>query len=187
MDQLELIINKISSVIDVDLMPGEFDISSAVMPQQPLNKALFPMLVAPTKVNFVTNPHQFNINGIRFLGTSGQNIKDIRMFSDGWKDPVDILEHSLMIRHTCPTSPDTLRSYSFTESDPFIISDAPHVYFAGNQPLFGEKFVNQKTSKMTYPDCEEQKSQDNFDLHNQTKVISVPSFRTTKKLVLLDL
>lgn len=121
------------------------------------------------------------------MGTAGQNIKDIRMFSEDWKDPVDILEHSLMIRHSCPTSPDTLRSYSFTESDPFIISDAPHVYFAGNQPIYGEKWVNRSSSKLAYPDLEEQKCADEMNTHNQTKVISVPSFRTTKKFVLLDL
>jgi DNA polymerase delta subunit 2 len=86
----------------------------------------------PQNINFVTNPHAFYINGIKFLGTSGQNIKDIRMFCDQHREPVDVMEHTLQIRHICPTSPDTLRAYSFTESDPFIVDDAPHVYFAGN-------------------------------------------------------
>ena len=63
------------------------------------------------------------------------------MFAEDWKDPVEILEHTLNLRHTCPTSPDTLRSYSFTETDPFVIQDAPHVYFSGNQPIYGEKWV----------------------------------------------
>lgn len=57
------------------------------------------------------------------------------MFAEDWKDPVEILEHTLNLRHTCPTSPDTLRSYSLTETDPFVIQDAPHVYFSGNQSM----------------------------------------------------
>jgi DNA polymerase delta subunit 2 len=98
------------------------------------------------------------------MGTAGQNIKDIRMFSENWKSPVDILEHSLIMRHSCPTSPDTLRSYSFTETDPFIISDAPHVYFAGNQPIFGSRWVNKNTSQpLSYPDDEEQKDDQQDD------------------------
>lgn len=113
-------------------MPGEFDISTAVMPQQPLSSAMFPNLLHPERLNFVSNPHQFNINGIRFLGTAGQNIKDIRMFADKHIYPIDIMEFNLRTHHICPTCPDTLRSFPFREYDPFIVADAPHVYFCGN-------------------------------------------------------
>lgn len=82
LDTLEVVLNKLSSFIDVDIMPGEFDISTAMLPQQALNRGMFPNLLKKERVNFVTNPHQFVINGVRFLGTSGQNIKDIRMFAD---------------------------------------------------------------------------------------------------------
>jgi DNA polymerase delta subunit 2 len=136
LDVLEITLNKLTHTIDVDIMPGEFDISSAVMPQQPLNKAMFPNLIYPDRVNFVTNPHQFVINGIKFLGTAGQNIKDVRMYADKHIYPIDIMQTNLEINHICPTTPDTLRCYSFTENDPFIVSDAPHVYFCGNQPIY---------------------------------------------------
>mmetsp|Transcript_39097 Transcript_39097/g.59627 ORF Transcript_39097/g.59627 Transcript_39097/m.59627 type:complete len:133 (+) Transcript_39097:1110-1508(+) len=128
-------------------MPGEFDLSNANIPQQPLNPAMFPDLKNVNRLNFTTNPHQFSINGIRFLGTSGQNVKDVRMFAEAHKNPVDILEHTLNLQHMCPTSPDTLRSYSFCENDPFIIGEAPHVYFAGNQPIYGEKWVRQSETQ----------------------------------------
>ena len=35
-----------------------------------------------------------------------------------------------------PTAPDTLTTYPFASEDPFILGDAPHVFFAGNQPHF---------------------------------------------------
>ena len=36
---------------------------------------------------------------------------------------------------------DTLRCYPGTVEDPFIIDQAPHVYFAGNQPRFEQMDV----------------------------------------------
>lgn len=132
LETLEMTLNKLTSYIDVDLMPGELDVSSAMVPQQPINRAMFPNLIKPERINFVTNPHEFCINGIRFLGTDGNNVKDIRMFAENHRNPVDIMEQMLQFRHICPTSPDTLRSYPFTQTDPFIIKSSPHVFFAGN-------------------------------------------------------
>ena len=54
------------------------------------------------------------------------------MFAENHKNPVDIMEVNLAQRHVCPTCPDTLRSYSITKYDPFIVHSAPHVYFCGN-------------------------------------------------------
>ena len=68
---MEVYLNKLSAILNDDLMPGEFDIGSALMPQQPLNAALFPNLKKKEFVNFVSNPNQFMYNGLRFLGTSG--------------------------------------------------------------------------------------------------------------------
>jgi DNA polymerase delta subunit 2 len=39
---------------------------------------------------------------------------------------------TLEMRHLCPTAPDTLRAYPQLDDDPFVIEEAPHVYFAGN-------------------------------------------------------
>jgi DNA polymerase delta subunit 2 len=126
---------------------------------------MFPNLLKPERLNFVTNPHEFCINGVRFLGTDGNNVKDIRMFAENHRNPVEIMEHMLQCRHICPTSPDTLRSYPFTTTDPFIIKSAPHVFFAGNQPVYGAKWVNNDT----------------------TMVVSVPAFYPHRQFVLLDL
>lgn len=76
-EQFESFLTKISENCNVDIMPGNKDISGSFLPQQPLNVALFPELLKNDNIIFSTNPHQFNMNGLNFLGTSGQNIEDI--------------------------------------------------------------------------------------------------------------
>ena len=68
--------------IDVDLVPGSEDFSSSYYPQQPVNSYLFPTLTSKSTLNLVTNPHRFTLGGgVDFLGTSGQNLRDIEIFS----------------------------------------------------------------------------------------------------------
>ena len=61
---------------------------------------------------------------------------------------------------------------SFTESDPFIVHDAPHVYFAGNQPTYNDKWADTDGASSST---------------SATKILSVPTFLKTRKFVLLDL
>lgn len=74
------------------------------------------------------------MNDIEFQGMSGQNLDDIRLYSDQ-KDqsPCDMLDMILQLNHLCPTAPDTIRTFPFLDVDPFIIEQAPDVLFAGNQ------------------------------------------------------
>ena len=88
----------------------------------------------------VTNPHEFEVDGVAFLGTSGQNIEDIDRYSTD-EDRLRMLEHVLEWGHLAPTAPDTLTAYSFSDKDPFVIESAPHVLFAGNQPSLTRKLV----------------------------------------------
>ena len=63
-------------------MPGTQDFSNAYLPQQPINSFLFPELGATETINLVTNPHKFTLsNGVKCLGTSGQNIHDVQLYS----------------------------------------------------------------------------------------------------------
>ena len=57
------------------------------------------------------------------------------------EDRCGILESLLRWRHLIPTAPDTLAAYPYNQDDPFILDQAPHVLFAGNQPAFATRLV----------------------------------------------
>jgi DNA polymerase delta subunit 2 len=59
-------------------------------------------------------------------------------------------------------------SYPFQEDDPLVIRECPHVYFAGNQPEFGTTVIEGPAGQ-------------------QVRLITIPSFRQTGKLVLVDM
>jgi DNA polymerase delta subunit 2 len=69
------------------------------------------------------------MNDLTFLGTSGQNIRDMMLNSypqdqDDGSRCMRAIKQTLEMRHLCPTAPDTLRVYPFKNSDPFVISDS---------------------------------------------------------------
>lgn len=76
----------------------------------------------------------------RFLGTSGQNVDDLKKYSDA-KDKLEFLERTLTWRHLAPTAPNTLGCYPFSDRDPFLIESCPHVYFVGNQGKFETRLL----------------------------------------------
>jgi DNA polymerase delta subunit 2 len=129
------------------------------------------------------------MEGLNFLGTSGQNVKDMMLNSISKNEDEGLkclraIKQTLEMRHLCPTAPDTLRVYPFKESDPFVISgnelnfdedqdnkslytQVPHVYFVGNMEAYNEELLCQKNQYL--------------------KVISLPTFATTHSIVLLDM
>nr|KAF6470122.1 DNA polymerase delta 2, accessory subunit [Molossus molossus] len=137
---LDEILLQLSSSVPVDVMPGEFDPTNYTLPQQPLHPCMFPLATAYSTLQLVTNPYQATIDGVRFLGTAGQNVSDIFRYSS-MEDHLEILEWTLRVRHISPTAPDTLGCYPFYKSDPFIFLECPHVYFCGNAPSFGSKVI----------------------------------------------
>lgn len=117
----------------------------------------------------VSNPYECNIEGIKFLGTSGQNIESIRQFSS-IDDSIKLMEYTLECGHLAPTAPDSLGCFPYYETDPFIIPqhDGPHVYFAGNQPNYSCKTIESQSGK-------------------SVAMISVPSFHSTLTAALVNL
>ncbi len=71
-------------------------------------------------------------------------------------------------RIEAPTAPDTLACYPFLDRDPFVISDCPHVFFAGNQPSFATREI--------------------IGLQQQkVRLVCIPDFSTTSTVVLVNL
>lgn len=124
-----------SQSVNVDLMPGEFDPSNCMLPQQPMHHCMFPNSVPCGNFQCVTNPYQLEIEDRTILGTSGQNISNIQKFSR-IEDPLDALRSVAQWSILAPTAPDTLPCYPFYDNDPFIIKQCPHILFAGNVTEF---------------------------------------------------
>ena len=56
---------------------------------------------------------------------------------------MEALESTLRLRHVAPTGPDSLPTYPFVDSDPFVIKDGevPHLLFSGGCGSFETKVV----------------------------------------------
>ena len=78
------------------------------------------------------------------------------------------LVEPLHFQHVAPTAPDTLGCRPYTTTDPFIIGECPHVYFAANQPAFDSRLVRGSDGQAT-------------------RAILVPDFGRTQTCVLVNL
>ncbi|CAK6950295.1 DNA polymerase delta subunit 2 [Scomber scombrus] len=162
----ELLLQLVASV-PVDVMPGQYDPTNFTLPQQPLHRCMFPLSSVYPTLQLASNPYQAEINGVRFLGTSGQNVCDIERYSS-MSSHLEILEETLRLRHLAPTAPDTLGCYPFYQKDPFILEECPHVYFSGNAPSFESKLIKG-------PDGQE------------VLLVAVPKFSSTQTACLVNL
>lgn len=143
---LDDVIANMAQSVDVDLMPGEFDPSNHMLPQQPFHHCMFPKSAINRAFSGVPNPYQFEIEDRLILGTSGQNIDDIRKYTTV-DDPIECMKNTLKWSHIAPTCPDTLPCYPYYEEDPFIISRCPHVYFcAQNDATFKTEIFTSKNA-----------------------------------------
>lgn len=140
---LDSVLLELAQVVDVDVMPGEYDPSNHVLPQQAMHHCMFPKSMVYKSLNQVPNPYECEIGGARILGSSGQPVTNILAFCD-IQESIDVLECCLKWNHLAPTAPDTLGCYPFYENDPFVIEDCPHVMFAGNQEKFSTKLCKGK-------------------------------------------
>ncbi|GFY99816.1 DNA polymerase delta small subunit [Actinidia rufa] len=138
--ELDILLTQIAAGVPLDIMPGPNDPANFSLPQQPLHRCLFPGSSAYNTFKSCTNPHFFELDNVRFLGTSGQNIDDLDKYSEA-KDKLEFMERTLRWRHIAPTAPNTLGCYPFTDRDPFFIERCPHVYFVGNQDKYETRLM----------------------------------------------
>lgn len=171
--------------LPISIMPGNSDPAEICLPQQPLHRSIFQsnkQYVGGPTLRSLTNPAWFEIeqNGLRMLGTSGQNVDDILKYltADSLKDPqviLTIMESNIKWQNIIPTAPDTLYCYPFDNADPFTLAnETPHVYFVGNQKLFHAKTIQL------------QRDHHDNDLAEVT-LISIPDFSKTGEIVLMDI
>ncbi|GLI67880.1 hypothetical protein VaNZ11_012170 [Volvox africanus] len=170
---LDLLLAEVSAGMPVDLMPGAEDPANVALPQQPMHRCLLPASGMHRSFVRATNPHEFESDGVRFLGCSGQNIDDMAKYCS-IRDRLDLMERMLTYRHMAPTAPDTLTCYPFHDKDPFILETTPHVYFVGNQPEFATRLVAGMSSS-------------SLSAGQLVRLVAVPSFARTGTIVLVNL
>ncbi|KAL9940769.1 hypothetical protein V8E36_000257 [Tilletia maclaganii] len=166
---LDQFLTDISATMDVFILPGEQDPTSLALPQQPIHFALLPRASRFANLRRLTNPAWFGVGGKRVLGTGGQNVDDVFKYAEEGDDGrIQMAARMLDWGHVAPTAPDTLWCYPFNTDDPFLIREAPDIFFVGNQPAFA-------TSLYENPDG------------HRTRVVLLPRFSATGDVVLLNL
>lgn len=180
------VINDLVATIPVTILPGNNDPAEICLPQQTLHPSLFgtnKQYVGGENFRLLTNPSWIEMkqNGLRMLGTSGQNIDDVMKYlREDLKDEeilTKLMKATIKWQNICPTAPDTLYCYPFENYDPFVLNDeTPHVYFVGNQEKYASELVE-------IPLGHDEKVEDTA----KVKLISVPRFSSTGEIVILDI
>uniref|UniRef100_A0A1I8PZ14 DNA polymerase delta subunit 2 n=1 Tax=Stomoxys calcitrans TaxID=35570 RepID=A0A1I8PZ14_STOCA len=156
-----------SSTLAIDVMPGPYDPANYMLPQQPFHSCMFPRAAKHERFQSVTNPYSCSVDDVLILGTSGQNVRDLQR-NTALEKPLDALRSTLQWGHLAPTAPDTLACYPYLNSDPFIIKECPHVYFAGNCDEFAT-LLHEGTQ------------------NQRTRLVCVPNFAKTQSIAVLNL
>ncbi|KAL1616362.1 DNA polymerase delta small subunit Cdc1 [Diplodia seriata] len=179
-DNLDAFLDSILPTIAITLLPGQTDPANVQIPQQSMHPALFPKArlyaksptqqegvdEVPSTFDAVTNPWEGEVEGWRFLGNGGQPVSDVFKYVES-DNRLDMMESMLRWRCNAPTAPDTLWCYPFQDDDPLLITDCPHVYFAGNQPSYDTRVIEGPAGQLV-------------------RIVAVPKFRETGLVVLID-
>ncbi|GAA5922117.1 DNA-directed DNA polymerase delta subunit POL31 [Sporobolomyces koalae] len=180
-EALDRFLSQLCQSLPVDLMPGQTDPTAPTMPQQALHPAMLPSAAGWDNFEGRTNPWWFDVNGTTFLGTSGQTIDDIFKYLES-EDRLSIAQQTLEWSHLAPTCPDTLWCYPFTDRDPFILSQLPHVYFIGNQPKFETRLIE----KPFQGENGKVAADEDQSTGKQVRIVLVPKFNETGQVVLVN-
>ena len=183
----------LSSGIPVDYIPGFHDPTNANWPQRPIHSCLLPNSCAFVDLfQRSTNPYENAVGGERILGSDGLNVTDLRRYlTDGnvvngedveearsAVSSMEALRQTLKYGHIAPTGPDSLPMFPSSESDPFIVSKRPSVYFSGNAAQYESCLVNGSGDKV------EKDAESKNDL---TQLVCIPNFALTGEVVLVNM
>ncbi|KAJ1867505.1 DNA polymerase delta small subunit Cdc1 [Coemansia sp. RSA 989] len=158
----------IAAAMPLTLLPGKSDPADISMPQQPLHPSLFAHCKQYSGFQTVTNPAYFEVDGTLVLASAGQNVDDLCHYAVHDETPCQLAARTLQWRHIAPSGPDTLWGYPFTDHDPFVVRNTPHVYVVGNQPKFDMCAAEGTDGQIS-------------------QMVMVPGFRQSRSIVLLNL
>ncbi|KAJ3161784.1 hypothetical protein HDU86_006555 [Geranomyces michiganensis] len=164
---LDTLLASLCQSLSVDILPGDSDPANCSLPQQPLHPALFPTAAKYSTFQPMTNPCALDVDGREMLVTSGQTLDDIFRFVDT-DDRLEMACCTMKWAHFAPTAPDTLWCHPYKDEDPFVLGIRPRVYVVGNQPAYASTLIDDEK-------------------YGATRVVLVPSFSTSKTLVLVNL
>ena len=167
----DALMTALAACVPVDVVPGPDDATNHGLPQQPLHRCLLPGAAPSSALTRATNPHEFDVGGVRVLGTAGQNVDDVLRYSNA-PSRTAALSSLLDWGHLAPTAPDTLPCHPFTDADPFVLEAAPHVFFAG-----GAATLEVGSHAVCAAD----------GTRAEVRTLAVPDFQATRTLVLLNL
>lgn len=159
--------------IPVDLIPGQDDPTTANWPQRPFHSSLLKYSCSFLDKGLLSrtpNPFACGLGDKYVVGTDGRNVSDLQKYlanSQTTYTPLEALRESLRWQHICPTGPSSVPTVPHGETDPMVLVDTPHLYFAGNCKCFETDLVEQGDMK--------------------TRLVCVPKFAETGEVVLVNL
>lgn len=80
-------LSELVQCVSVDIMPGEFDPTNQMLPQQSMHNGMYPHSSKFTTFHGVTNPYQFELDGFKILGNVlfikvNFVVKDVQFFRE---------------------------------------------------------------------------------------------------------
>uniref|UniRef100_A0A7S2XMV4 DNA polymerase alpha/delta/epsilon subunit B domain-containing protein n=1 Tax=Attheya septentrionalis TaxID=420275 RepID=A0A7S2XMV4_9STRA len=133
------------------------------------------------------------------VGNDGAALQDVRQVLGGKQNEDEImvpateleaLKATFSFSHTCPTSPDSLGAMPLVDgTDPYVLTERPHLYFAGNCTQFDTCTVTNNDDDDNNMDKNmDDNMDDNMDnTTNMTRLVCIPRFSQTGQAVLVHL
>nr|CCC89622.1 unnamed protein product [Trypanosoma congolense IL3000] len=211
MRELDKVLKRIVCSVEVELMPGDNDMTNAFHPQQPMHPLLLSESARCSSMRLVTNPYEFvalssDESGVDasdgtnttskgetlFFVSSGSNIHCVSRETN-INSRLDAMSFVLRSGCACPTAPNTLFSYPFKDVDPFVFPQAPHCFVCCDQPEWQTRWEPLESFSPTYDANtneihvnEEGGETGKDETAAGVRLVCVPPFVQTGILVLVD-
>lgn len=140
LEEADSFLAQIAAVAPVVVLPNNDEPTNACFPQMPLHQQLFKKSRGLENFKRACNPYFFDYAGTSFVGHSGQPVEDLLRCTT-LSSPLAALKTCLEGRHLAPTAPDTLPLQPFSDTDPFVLHQAPDLLFSGGHERAAHEWV----------------------------------------------